>query len=132
MPDINAQFPSKYLRAVDLDEGGQVFTIANVKQELIKSRDGGDEKKPILYFREDEKGLVLNKTNANKITKLLGSSNTDDWIDQPIHLFRTEVQFGADMVDAIRVRQAALPTKAQDARGRGRVSAPPPEPDDPF
>ncbi len=116
MPDINGQFPSKYLKATDFDESGTVMTILTVRREAIKNREGKDELKPILYFRNEDKGLVLNKTNANKLTKLFKSSDTDDWTDQPVCLYRTEVQFGADTVDAIRMKQAALPTGKENAR----------------
>jgi hypothetical protein len=116
MPNINDQFPSKYLRASDFDEEGAIVTIASVRQETMKNRDGRDEIKPILFFREHEQGLVLNKTNAKKISTLLKSEDTDDWVDAQVRIYATETQFGADTVACLRFRQAALPTKKQDAR----------------
>lgn len=49
MPNINDQFPSKYLRASDFDEDGAIVTIAALRQETLKNREGRDEQKPILY-----------------------------------------------------------------------------------
>lgn len=134
MPNINDQFPSKYLRASDFDEDGAIVTISALKQELLKNREGAEERKPILYFREHDQGLVLNKTNAKKLSTLFKSDDTDDWIDQPVRIYATETQFGADTVACLRFRQAALPSKAQDAKAKGRVTAPLPADDgsDPF
>jgi hypothetical protein len=134
MPDINASFSSKYLRAADIGPEGSslLVTIARISQESMKNQAGQTEMKPIVFFRElGDKGLVLNKTNAKKISTLMKSSDTDDWIDQPIQLFSTETEFGGDTIACIRVKQAALPTKAQDARRQSTLAQnPPPDPND--
>ena len=134
MPNINDQFPSKYLRASDFDEEGAIVTIAAVRQETLKNREGREEQKPILFFREHEQGLVLNKTNAKKLSALFKSEDTDDWVDQPVRIYATETQFGTDTVACLRFRQAAVPSRTQDAKGRNRVTAPLPADDgsDPF
>jgi hypothetical protein len=118
MPDINAQFPSKYLRATDLGDDAVLVTIERVGFETIKNTQTGmDERKPSLHFHEfPNKPLVLNKTNAKKISQLLKSSDTDDWDHKQIQIYATETQFGADTVACIRVKQAALPTKKQAAK----------------
>jgi hypothetical protein len=119
MPNINDAFSSKYLRANDIGSEGDsaVVTILRVGSESIKNRETNqNETKPTLEFREFDKPLVLNKTNAKKIAQLLKSDDIDDWIDKQIQLYATETQYGSDMVACIRVKQAALPTKKQDAR----------------
>ena len=60
--DINSAFPSNYLKAADLRGGRVTVAIDSVVIENI-----GDEDKPIVYFQGKEKGLVLNKTNANMV-----------------------------------------------------------------
>ena len=113
--DINSAFPSRYLKAGDdvPDEGQLVLTIRDVTLETVgQGKDAQD--KPIVYFRESDKGLVCNKTNAKTLAKLLGD-DTDDWAGRRIALFVTEVQFPADMVPAIRVKTklpAAKPATA--------------------
>ncbi len=100
--NINDAFPSKYLKAGDLpEEGSQQFTI-----EAVRMEDIGKEKesKPVIYFAGDSKGLVCNKTNARTIAKALGSEDFDDWIGKSIHLWRAEVEFQGEMVEAIRVK----------------------------
>jgi hypothetical protein len=101
--NINEAFPSKYLKASDLQGAEPVVTIDRVELEPI-GRD--KEMKAVLYFRGKDKGLVLNKTNATKITQLLGSGVTEEWDGQRIRLYATETQFGADLVDCIRIKAA--------------------------
>jgi hypothetical protein len=119
--NIGDAFPSKYLKASDLQGAEPVVTIDRLEIEAV-----GREKqqKAVLYFRGKEKGLVLNKTNANKITDLLGTALTEEWEGQRIRLFATETQFGGDMVDCIRV-------KAVSANGAKPKPSPPPVTDMP-
>ncbi len=99
MPSINNFYPNKWLTASDLPEEGQVFTILDVSLE--KMTDGVE--KPVIHFSDEDKGLVCNKTNAKTLAKLLGD-DTDDWENQKITLYPTEVDFKGERVDAIRVR----------------------------
>jgi len=103
--DINKAFPSKYLRACDLNDQDQVMEIAVVQLE-----DVGDEQKPVVYFHGWEQGLVLNKTNANTIVDLHGHE-TDNWPTKKIALFPTQTEYGGKQVECIRVRIKA-PTGA--------------------
>ncbi len=100
MPRLNEMYPSRWLSTKDVEEDTLV-TIKTIDEEKI-----GGEDKWVLYFREIDKGLVLNQTNAKSIAKLHGE-DTDDWLGKRIVLFPTEVQFKGDMVDAIRVRSKA-------------------------
>lgn len=76
MANINDAFPSKFLKASDLNGGQPVATIDRVAFEPVGRNR---EMKAVLYFRGKDKGLVLNKTNATKLTQMTGSSETDDW-----------------------------------------------------
>ena len=100
--NLDDAFPSKYMKASDLPEDAAVtYTI-----EKIEMQDIGKEKqrKPVITFEESDKAFVCNKTNANSIAKVLGSRDTDEWIGKQIKLFRTEVEFGGEMVESIRVK----------------------------
>src|SRR5689334_10228998 len=103
--NVNAAFPSKYLKAEgDIpDEGNLILTIRKCVMETVGS-DDDQETKPVLYFEETDKGLVLNRTNSNTITGLLGTPETDEWRGQRIALFSTEVAYGGRQVLGIRVR----------------------------
>ncbi len=104
MPNINDMFPSNYLKADDLSEGDLTLQIKEVKPEKMKDRDGEEESKPVLYFTEQPKGLILNKTNAKAISELYGTDYTL-WVGKKITLFWTEVDSFGEMKPAIRVRK---------------------------
>jgi hypothetical protein len=95
---ISDQFPSDYLRAVDLNGGEITAVMANIKMETI-----GDDTKPVLYFEGHDKGMVLNKTNAGTISSLYGD-DTDDWVGEAVTLFSAMVSFQGRNVPAIRVK----------------------------
>jgi hypothetical protein len=109
---ISSAFPSNYLKASDL-QGRQIkVTIDRVDTETI-----GNESKPILYFQGKEKGMVLNKTNANNIAAAFGD-DTDDWAGAEIVLYEAMVDFQGKTVPALRIRippRKPVPAKRQDA-----------------
>jgi len=116
MANINESFPSKYLKAADI-EGTPTVTIANIGFEEV-----GKEKdiRPILYYDGEEKGIVLNKTNATNISKLYGYE-TDDWRGKQVMLGTTYVDFNGQSVEAIRIYP---PKRAVPANARTSVNAP--------
>jgi hypothetical protein len=111
--NINESFPSNYLKASDLGDSSPIVTIERVEHEPV-GRDR--EMKAVLYFAGKEKGVVLNKTNAKKITDLVGSPETDDWSGFKIRLFATTTEFGGETVECIRVK-AAGPTNGNGHGG---------------
>lgn len=122
MPKVNQMTESRYLKAdVDCadDDGDPIdvnLTITRVEQESVGLGTQA-EKKWVLYFKEKDKGLVLNKTNIKAIAKLHGD-DTDDWEGKRITLYQTEVEFQGDTVLGIRVR-----LKAPAAKGKKSTAA---------
>jgi hypothetical protein len=110
MPNINEAFPSNYIKAADL-KGRQV----SVKMDRAEYEMIGSDKKLILYFVGKDKGMVLNKTNANNIAMIYGD-DTDDWRDQEIILFEAMVDFQGKTVPAIRVKGPGKPQRGAPAR----------------
>jgi hypothetical protein len=103
--NLSEAFPSKYLKAGDLPEDRPAkATIESVEMEEIGMEKS---KKPVIHFSDWDKALVCNKTNGRAIAKALGSDNTDDWIGKTILLYRAEVEFQGDLVEAIRVKSKA-------------------------
>jgi len=95
---MSEEFPSKYLKAADLNGREVRVTMSNVEREKI-----GDDTKPVVYFKGKEKGVVLNKTNANTIVDAYGD-DSEDWYDQPLILFSVMVDFQGKVQPAIRCR----------------------------
>ncbi len=125
--NINDLYPSKYLKASDLHDKTVVVTIARVVTEIVDTRK--NEQKPIVYFttasgKPVDRGLVLNKTNANQIAFLFGP-DTDEWIGKTIEMFPARVEFQGKMVEAIRVRPVSARAKPQQRQQpTGPVAAP--------
>ena len=102
MPDFRKAFPSKYLSSADLDGREPVVTIDRVVSENI-----GDDLKLVVYFAGKDKGVVLNKTNANAIADITGEDDTDAWKGHKIKLITVKVEFQGKRVPAIRIEEAA-------------------------
>ena len=99
---ISEAFPSQYLKCADLN--GTPHTVIIRTCALEELGQGNDkEKKPVLYFEKAQKGLVLNKTNANVIAAAYGD-DTSNWAGEPIEVYPTLVDFKGKQVDGIRVR----------------------------
>lgn len=96
---IGSVFKGDYLKAADLGRGERLsLTISEV---IMAELDDGE--KAVVHFKNIEKGLVLNKTNANMITEIAGTDETDEWEGIKICLYSTKVDFQGKRVDALRV-----------------------------
>lgn len=117
---VNDAFPSTYLKQSDLGGKRVLVTIDHVKVEDV-GQGADQERKPVVYFRKAEKGMVLNRGNADSITSIVGDDETDNWGGHQVVLYvDPSVMFGGKRVGGIRV--AAPPA------GHGKPSAPPPPP----
>lgn len=127
MDSLDDFFPSKYLSCSDLN--GREVTVTIDRIDAVELED--DKRKPVLFFRGAQKGLVLNKTNAETIAEGLDTRRTSKWIGKSIVLFPTKVDFQGKRVAAIRVR---VPIPSDPAFSSGRpepTGALPPTADDP-
>lgn len=113
-------FPSRFLKADDLEEGDLTVTIHDSEpvthEEFTQKGKPTPESKPVLHFSQPRgtKSLVLNKTNWTAISKALGSDDSDDWCGRQITLYATEVESFGEMTMAIRVRLKAPAKAAQN------------------
>jgi hypothetical protein len=111
--DIESAFERKFISSVDLpDSGDVVATIESVGVEELDQRDGTSQKKPVVTLAAPlvpggPTRWVLNKTNTRTIKALVGSGEPDQWRGQSVSLFKAEVQVGAELKSAIRVRSRA-------------------------
>lgn len=133
MPDIDKIFPSRYLKAADLDGREHILAIKDVQIENVGQTK---ESKPVLYFRGAQKGLVLNVTNSKRIATMVGSKDTDDWKGFKIVIYPTETEFAGETVDCIRVKAvkgADIQSKAAPkAKATKKAKPVIEEPDDPI
>jgi hypothetical protein len=119
MAKLNEIYGGNYMKAEDIkDKGDLNVTIASVS--IMEMDDG--KKKAVLHFKNSEKTLPLNITNANMMEELTGSDDTDDWEGKRICLYTCKVDFQGKRVLAIRVKEASV-------KSNGRPAPPPPPPD---
>lgn len=114
---IDAAFPSDYIKAADLNGTPRTLQMSHVAIEKV-----GNEQKPVLYFRNAKKGLVLNKTNSNVISQAYGV-DTEEWIEREIELFETMAEFNGKQVPAIRVRLPRARTQPHAPAQRAPIPA---------
>jgi hypothetical protein len=104
---------SRYFKAADLDRERK-FRIKKVTVEEVGT--GADkEKKLVVWFTNDERGLVLNKTN-NRVLRGAFGDNVETWPGKIFVIFPTMVDNRGRLVPALRTR--ILPPK-----GNGQTAA---------
>lgn len=101
---IFAAFPSKYLKPADLQDKHVTAEMDYVLMEEVENRDGQVEMKPVLYFKGQRRGLILNVTNSKTIANLYGDE-TDAWKGMPIVLFSAMVDAWGETVASIRMKR---------------------------
>ncbi len=126
MAKLNDIFGGDYLKAEHLGDRPVTVTI-----ESVKVKDFDDGSKLILTFVGKDRALVCNRTNANQIAELLGSSETEDWEGKRIGLCVRKVDFQGKRVNAIRVMDE-LPKSAQAAQAQRPTPQPEPADNDGF
>ena len=120
---------SKYFKAADLEDEIRL-KIKNVSEEKI-GLGLEQEVKLVVWFTNDKRGLVLNRTNNRTIRTAFGDA-VDGWSGKIIVLFPTTAEFRGKMGPALRVR--IPPPKDNHRAPAAPAPKPPPaeEPDDDF
>jgi len=122
---------SRFLKAADLQREKK-FRIKNATEELIGAEQ--KEKKLVVWFTNDEHGLVLNKTNNRTVRSAFGDA-VDGWVGKIIIIFPTMVDMRGKLTPALRVRipppkqtGASAAPSAPPRSGNGTaIAAPPPK-----
>jgi hypothetical protein len=92
---------SRFLKAADLS-GEKKFRIKSVTEEEIGI--GKDkERKLVVWFTNDARGLVLNRVNNRTIRGAFGDA-CEGWTGKIIIVFPTMAEFRGEMKPALRVR----------------------------
>ena len=92
---------SRFLKADDF-EGESKFRIKGVTEELVGA--GADkEKKLVVWFTNDERGLVLNRVNNRTLRGAFGD-DTAGWAGKVIIIFPMMVEMRGKLVPGLRLR----------------------------
>ena len=102
-------FNIDYLGAYSLDNGkDKVLTIKRLSKEMVKGTGGKEAECLVCFFLEDEKPMILNRTNCKTIAKMFGTPYIEEWAGRKISVYVANVKaFGEDNVEALRVRAIA-------------------------
>jgi len=100
------QFNYEYLGSYSLDGKKEaVVTVSRLAQEKVTGQQGRKEDCFVVYFKEFDKGMILNRTNARAIEKVSGSGLVEDWVGVQVTLYVEKgVKAFGDVVDALRIR----------------------------
>jgi hypothetical protein len=79
------------------------LTIEKVQKEQVKTAEGTQEC-IVAYFKGGQKGMIINKTNAKIITKILDTPYIEHWANKSIIIYAAKVRAFGEMVEALRVK----------------------------
>jgi hypothetical protein len=116
--NYEAMFPSRFLKAADLQGKDQTVKIGGIKLE--KMPDG--KVKGIVTFEGTDKEWLLNRSNAEAL-KLMWGVETNEWLHKRVTLCTRQIDAFGKSVPAIRVKGSqdiTEPKSATVTRGSGQ------------
>lgn len=94
-----------YIGAYSLDRGKDMtLTIDYVNREIITGTGGKKEECTVLHFKEAQKPMILNRTNAKTIQKIYGTPYIEEWAGKKITLFASVTKLAGEEVECLRIR----------------------------
>jgi hypothetical protein len=94
-----------YLGAYSLgDKKELTITIKDIKQELVTGNAGRKETCIVAYFSDNDKPMILNKTNCKTIQKVYGTPNIEEWRGKKITIFASTTSLAGETVECLRIR----------------------------
>ena len=102
--DYTDIYRSSYMKADDLNGRTAKHTIVDCTAEVV-----GEDKRLVLAFSDNDRPLVLNKTNANSLAELYGPE-TGGWEGKAIKLVPSTTSYQGKMVKCIRISPERVTT----------------------
>lgn len=139
MPRTGEMIESNYLKKEDFDEDGTIVTVRKFERKNVAKETDLPEFKWIMYFKEYDKGIVLNSTNIQLAEAAFGSDNTDDWEGKEIIIYvDPNVSYQGKLIGGLRLRahrkagppKSATPRQPIHAEVRRDMARTPGEDDD--
>lgn len=106
---VDLVYPSKYVKAADLNGKDVTVKIVKVEWETLVMRGNKKERKVVMTMASRSgktlgKAFVLNKTNLKQIGDTVGEKKVERWPGHEVTLYPTTDRFGPKVVECIRVR----------------------------
>jgi hypothetical protein len=112
MAQISKSYGGKWLKADDIPMPRGIRTTIDEVTEEELGRGADKQTKLVAWLKGQDKGLVLNKTNATALAELYGDES-DDWAGKPIALTVGKAMFEGKKVDSIMVDEEATRAASQ-------------------
>ena len=97
-----------YLGAYSLDPGkDMILTIRSVNREMITGTGGKQEECTVCRWEENQKPMILNRTNCKTISKVCGSPYIEQWAGHRIQIYATTTRMAGETVECLRIRDKA-------------------------
>jgi hypothetical protein len=97
-------FPSRYLKASDLNGKAINVVIALAAKETLKTPAGKEQEKVVLSFKGAKKSLPLNMTNFDAVAAIAGSDDWDTWPGVGLQLYPWKVEMKGEVKPCVRIR----------------------------
>jgi hypothetical protein len=98
MRTISDVYPSKWLNHADLQGKAVRVAISEAIVEDVRQRDGTTQPKVVLSFDGKQKRLILNKTQATDLSRILGTDVFDSWPGNTVVLSHAKTRNGYDTI----------------------------------
>jgi len=85
-PEYASDVYPLWLRAEDLQNRAVTVRISKVDLEVFHGRDGSERPALVLTFDKARRRLILNKTQANTLVRVLQSERLADWPGKSVTL----------------------------------------------
>lgn len=103
-----------YLKSGDLPREGQRVKLLSIEEKIIRN---GEKPKLVADLKGQDQQWVLNATNCELLSEILGSDDPDEWCGTTIELFNDHSVRGPNgEKGGIRVREASSPSKKRAKR----------------
>lgn len=105
-----AYYNPNYIGAYAFQPGEEkTLTIARIEREIVQGEGGREEECTVAHFVENEKPMILNRTNQKTIEKLYNTGFVEDWPGKRIQIYVTKTKLKKDLVDCLRIRPEVPP-----------------------
>jgi hypothetical protein len=114
--DLDEAYGSRFLGLVDIGDRKIRTKISKVRMEEVKDRETGKtRKKPVVFFENIDKPLVLNVTNKETLVNAFGKKPAG-WLNATVGIFvDPNVMFGGQKKGGVRLRALLPPAAAKPA-----------------
>lgn len=109
-----AMFKGDYIQAVEFNGKAPTLTITKLTFVDMEDDTGKTRSKGVLWFRETDRGWVMNRTNAQCLAAMFGHE-TDDWMGRRVTLVSEIVSVGKQKKLGIRVKGSPEIDRSIDA-----------------